>query len=262
MCTLTYIPQVDGFILTSNRDEQLNRPLALPPASLKLQNGVSATFAQDPQANGTWLVHADNQFTLCLLNGAFTIHQRKLPYRQSRGLVPLHFLEFYNNVTAFHENYNFEGIEPFTLVFIKHEENPIQNTVHEIRWDGTTAHLKKRNARKAIIWSSCTLYTPETVIQRENWFDTMLQNKQPNYSFSLTKPSYEHIDANDMLHFHQFGGNGDETQNIQMYRNRQARTVSITLIQQQAQKTTYIYTDLIQQKNYQISIHASEKLAV
>jgi hypothetical protein len=42
MCFVTYLPYQQGFVLTSNRDEHVERPKALPPKNIHLK--VSRCF--------------------------------------------------------------------------------------------------------------------------------------------------------------------------------------------------------------------------
>jgi uncharacterized protein with NRDE domain len=153
MCTLTYIPHPDHtFLLTSNRDESVTRLPALSPMSY-LHHGVSVIYPKDTQAGGTWLAVSENQFTLCLLNGAFTRHKHTPPYRHSRGLVITDFFT-YNEVTLFLKEYDFKGLEPFTLVIF---ESGKQHQVHEIRWDGEHVFHATKDYSIPHIWSSAML---------------------------------------------------------------------------------------------------------
>ena len=268
MCTLTYIPKNNGFILTSNRDEQLARPLAIPPQAVVLRNGVTATFARDPQANGTWLATADNGFTVCLLNGGFAAHTPVPPYRQSRGLVPLHFLEDYNDVPSFFYHYNFENIEPFTLLIFYKNKAKNENTVDEIRWDGRQKHHKNLNFRYPHIWSSCTLYTKETVAQREGWFELFLEkmkakavainNEKESGNLLQLSVQCQTITAEEMLGFHTFAGGENSQNSLLMYRKGQSRTVAITSILVENTCIQVLYYDIIQQKKQQLSFEISK----
>jgi hypothetical protein len=233
MCTLTYIPVSRGFILTSNRDEQIARKAALPPGSY-LHNGVEVVYPKDAQAGGTWIAAADNGYTLCLLNGAFQRHMPAPPYRRSRGLVLLDFFR-YNNPERFTREYDFEGIEPFTLVMIRKGEK--QNAVDELRWDGSSTHSRAVDASMPQIWSSATLYDPEVIHAREQWFSNWLEQ-------------FPRPDAFRLLAFHHFGGSGDEKNDILMNRENKLRTLSITSISYTEAGCMIMYDDLLAGKLY------------
>lgn len=226
MCTLTYIPNNNqGFILTSNRDESVLREPALPP-SIYEHNNIQLMYPKDPQGGGTWILSSSNQFTLCLLNGAFDRHIPNPPYRQSRGLVVTQFFD-YNDVERFVAEYPFAGIEPFTLVII-HKQTAIN--IHEVRWDGTTVHLKTIEGTKPQIWSSATLYEPEVIAARKKWFD----------EFVLIHPQLQ-----DMQRFHHFGGSGNAAVDVLINKGTILRTISITAIEANEERTIMHYEDLV-----------------
>ncbi len=128
MCTATYLPfRPQGYVLTHSRDEQAARPAALPPQLVTINDQVVA-FPRDPQGQGTWIA-TNAQTTVCLLNGAFAPHQRKERYKHSRGMVPLHFFE-YPSIEEFYTTYDFQDIEPFTLLCAE------IGRLTELRWDG------------------------------------------------------------------------------------------------------------------------------
>ena len=87
MCTVTILPLKghNSFVLTSNRDEATGRQ-TLPPKTYEVA-GSKMAFPKDVLAGGTWLGVSDRKRAICLLNGAFKKHERKLPYGKSRGVV-------------------------------------------------------------------------------------------------------------------------------------------------------------------------------
>lgn len=233
MCTVTFLPQGKrGFILTSNRDEKLTRPLAEPPRRYHLNSGI-VVYPKDPQANGTWIAMGSKNLSLCLLNGAFTNHVQRPPYRRSRGLVLLDFFD-YGTATKFMSSYDFEGIEPFTLLVLQTQD---ALSLVEIRWDGASIHLLPKDAAKPHIWSSATLYSPAVRLQREQWFDDFLttQAAQP---------------ATNILHFHRLGGDNDSRNALCMQRGNDFQTVSITSIKaNDIGEQVMTYQDLVRETN-------------
>src|SRR4051812_22764348 len=73
MCTVTYLPLKEGFIITSNRDERLVRKPADAPQIISGLN-TRILFPRDGEAGGTWIATSENNRTVCLLNGAFVPH--------------------------------------------------------------------------------------------------------------------------------------------------------------------------------------------
>ncbi|MEO8147531.1 MAG: NRDE family protein [Bacteroidia bacterium] len=234
MCTVTFLPLNNSdFVLTSNRDEQTIRKPALSPTIYNVHNSL-LVFPKDLQAEGTWIATSGIQFTLCLLNGAFKKHERKGSYRKSRGLMLLDFFK-YNNVNAFLNGYDFNDIEPFTLLILNTGGRHPQLT--EVRWDGEIIYPKEIDTTVPHIWSSATLYNKETIAARENWFTEFL-SKQTTYN------------ENTVLDFHHFGGNGDRGNSLVMNRDNVVRTVSITSIARKNNLTNMIYKDVINEKLY------------
>lgn len=237
MCTVTYLPVgANQFILTSNRDEQSIRKSALPPRKFSI--GAQAVYyPKDQQAGGTWIATSGSNYTLCLLNGARKKHLPNPPYKRSRGLMLLDFFD-YNNVELFAETYSFEGIEPFTLILL---ESIMEVKVYELLWDGENVQLREKNSALPMIWSSVTLYERHIIEERQQWFDVWLKER---LDFDLDK----------IMHFHEFGGNGNEHNDLKMNRNGQVLTVSITSIEKSESGTFMKYKDVASDTIYSLRI--------
>jgi hypothetical protein len=232
MCTVTFLPLGSkGFILTSNRDESPTRLPAQAPGRYRL-HGQVLIFPRDPTGGGTWIATSGNGVSLCLLNGAFGAHQPSPPYRQSRGQVLLDFFA-YDYAGEFATEYDFRGIEPFTLLVVRTEP---ALSLSEIRWDGQGVHLTAKGAGQPHIWSSATLYTPAVVRQREAWFADWLCDRDA-------------FRVEDILHFHHFAGGDDAVNGLRMHRADGPQTVSITSIAQQGRgEHVMVYEDLVQRR--------------
>ena len=151
MCTVTFLPTATGFLLTSNRDETPER--SETPVVAKQVGDVTVSFPKDPKAGGSWYASDQEAFSLVLLNGGFEKHKHRPPYRLSRGLVLLDFFK-YRNVSLYANDYNFNDIEPFTLLIVNHQDHV---TLDELIWDGHQLHHQHFEHPKAMIWSSSTL---------------------------------------------------------------------------------------------------------
>jgi len=159
MCTVTYIPIGENkFIFTSNRDEAPKRS-ATGMIEKKL-DAKSLLFPQDAKAKGTWISISNKNQLVCILNGAFIKHKHRPPYRLSRGIMALDFFN-YPTATDFFEKFDFEGIEPFTMIIFD------DGKLYEFRWDEKEKHIVQLDILKQYIWSSCTLYTEEIFIKME-----------------------------------------------------------------------------------------------
>ena len=224
MCTATYLPfSPTGFILTHSRDEKSIRPSSKLPNEFRI-GGQNVLFPQDPQGGGTWIA-ATAHTTVCLLNGAFTPHQPVPPYRHSRGLVIPHFFG-YPSLSAFVASYNFQGIEPFTLLIAE------AGRLSELRWNGRRLFTQEKDPNRPHIWSSVTLYTPDIVSKRESWFRRWqeIKNWLPD----------------EIRAFHLSAGETDPENALRMNRQNRYLTVSLTQVIRANNQTEFRYDDLTQ----------------
>lgn len=224
MCTVTFVPKsLNGFILTSNRDEAPGRE-TVPPTVYE-EAGVELFYPKDAVAGGTWIGISEKKRVVCLMNGGFVAHKREPFYRKSRGLVVKDFLVA-SEILKEIESYNFEEIEPFTAVLIDWN---FDLKLFQLVWDGTLHHLSEE-ALAPQIWSSSPLYPLELKKKREKWFSEFLfENLNPSES--------------EILNFHKTAGEGDVNSNIIMDRGF-IKTKSITQISRIDNKLEMKYEDL------------------
>ena len=239
MCTVTFVPVKDKFFITSNRDEKNSRGRALPPMLYNV-NGANLVFPKDANAGGSWIAINENGNTAVLLNGGFVKHEPVYPYKKSRGLVFLDIIAADEPVDYF-SNADLDNIEPFTLVLL------VNNRLFECRWDGSKKYQKELYNRFPYIWSSATLYDEATVQKREQWFASFLGK---NFA-----PTQE-----DILHFHQFTGDGDTHNDLKMDRNGLMSTVSVTSIAVDTASALMKYADLKDNKAFQQQIHFTSSM--
>ncbi|GAA5025622.1 hypothetical protein GCM10011506_10410 [Marivirga lumbricoides] len=212
MCTLTYLPlENQQFIITTNRDESPDRGLVTFPVYRHIE-GKNIIFPQDPKGGGSWVATSDNGISACLLNGAFEPHVPQPEYKISRGIILLEAIECIKP-DEFFKNYNFEGVEPFTIVVFFHDP---ELTLLEFRWDGINKHLKEFDASKPHIWASAQLYTKQAIKNRQKWFGEWLSK---NHNFSVK----------EIREFHKNAGSGDLSNDMIMDRGI-VKTVSISHI--------------------------------
>ena len=194
MCTVSYVPLKNNlFVLTSNRDESNERPTS-PPEEVII-NQTKVFFPRDMQAGGTWVAVGNNGRICCLLNGAFKLHERKLPYGKSRGKLILKSFE-YKNINEFFYKVDLREVEPFTLIIIDGNKNP---NIWEFRWDAAQKFIKKLESNQKYIWSSATLYNDNIRDQKEEWFIKYLNDTTNNTTENIFKfhSSFEvKIDSN------------------------------------------------------------------
>lgn len=254
MCTVTYIPGPSGFILTHNRDEAPSRsPQAI--VQEKTASGEDLIFPRDTQAGGTWIATSGKGQTACLLNGAFVLHTRQLPYRRSRGLLLLDFFDW-DDPDAFFQRYDLERIEPFTFLYFEKPANETDvQRVTELRWDGQQRFLKELSPQSPHFWCSATLYPPEMQIRREQVFIDWLTHQSPGHQ----SPTHQ-----SLITLHQTGSINDPENDYVMNRGGRVQTVSITQVLADEKNAHMKYLDLLGGKNSErrLMIHKRAAKAV
>lgn len=239
MCTVTFIPTRNTVFFTSNRDEKHRRSNAALPA---IHRGVTGKllFPQDGDAGGTWIAAHENGNAIVFLNGGFIAHTPRPPYRRSRGLILKDLIDHPEPVNHF-LTLDLQNIEPFTAV-IWDDQN-----LFECRWDGADKHNFQLDETSPYIWSSVTLYDPEVIRKRNSWFKEWLK-EQANPTQS------------DILHFHQFTGDGDCHNDLKMNRG-QVFTVSVTSMSVFKDHATMFYLDLKKNESFQQELVFEKSLA-
>lgn len=224
MCTVTIAPlkAENSFVLTSNRDEAPGRE-TIPPKMYRIA-GSKMAFPKDVLAGGTWLGISEQERVICLLNGEFKSHVRKLPYGKSRGVVVKDLLAA-EDFTEAAEGYELSEVEPFTIVAADWQKGLF---FAEFVWDGTKKHFKKLPL-KPHIWSSSPLYSSKMKELRENWFSALQEEQE------LTPEA--------LLNFHFSAGKGDKEQGVIMDRGF-VKTRSISQIVVSEGQADFFYKDL------------------
>ena len=228
MCTVSFVRANDSIIITSNRDEHIQRENAAAPAFHILQ-GKKIIFPQDSRAGGTWFAAADNGVVAVLLNGAFKKHIAQPPYRKSRGLILLEIIEA-DQPHSFFTTLNLDEIEPFTVVLYQ------CNLLYELRWDGTGKHEKQLDISGNYIWSSSTLYTDEIIEKREHLFQQFIHT-----------PAC--ITATAIYDFHA-SNNEDAENGFVIDRQTGMKTFSITQAVVNDIAINFLHSDLLQKKQF------------
>ena len=241
MCTVTYIPPVNGssFILTSNRDERLERQTA-PPA-MYAENGSSLWFPRDLRSGGSWIAINEEGRLCCLLNGAFLPHEKQEYHTLSRGKVLMEMAAVHSGVEEYFGERDLSHVEPFTILTIEHEQGMISHFSESI-WDGAEKHYQELDKQKPSIWSSVTLYGEEYRYIRGQLFQ------------QFYKEQHGHISPEKVYDFHTGNHTDNAALNVIMQREGGLKTVSITQVTLQDGKMVMKYFDLIEQTEHEIEV--------
>jgi hypothetical protein len=138
VCTLSFLPEKDGYVAAMNRDEQRSRAAALPPA-IRLAGEVSTLYPQEP-GGGTWIGGNSYGNLLALLNWYSKETKNLGEKSRSRGeLIPALLLESDADSTKRTlQQFDFKGIYPFRLFGVF----PVERLVREWLWDAERLSTK------------------------------------------------------------------------------------------------------------------------
>ncbi|KAA3621388.1 MAG: hypothetical protein DWQ02_27815 [Bacteroidetes bacterium] len=239
MCTVTYIPgQGKNFVLTSNRDEAPGR--SADEFGILETDGIKITFPRDKGAGGTWIAMASSDRVVCLLNGSYKKHSHQPPYKRSRGIMVLDFFK-YAGAKDFFDQYDFDGMEPFTLVIVEYGK------LWELRWDEESTHVKSLDAADFHLWASWTLYDETAQQKRLDWFEAWKRSANGEY-------------AEKILDFHQTAGDGDIRNDVVMNRDGRVQTIGITRVEKSDSAIGMVYYDLLNEQQQQTKLELNREL--
>jgi hypothetical protein len=129
MCTVTFIPKADGYLLAMNRDDLYTRASRLQIA--RIQFATHTAVHPQEAGGGTWIGTNQYGISFALLNWALPPNLNK---EKSRGTVIPQMLSATHLAGArfVFENVALAGTWPFRLIAIF----PAERIVNEWRWDG------------------------------------------------------------------------------------------------------------------------------
>ena len=155
MCIVSFYRKKDEFVLTHNRDEEINRVSSNQIIESE-RFGKNFFSPIDERANGTWIFYSE-QYIACILNGGIEkpIHFKE-KYRESRGIILLDLLK-YNAVSEFVESENLADVAPFTIfVFERTTKN-----AYLLYWNEQDLLVKDVSNQEIVTWCSSTLYSSD-----------------------------------------------------------------------------------------------------
>ncbi|HTG65676.1 MAG TPA: NRDE family protein [Flavobacterium sp.] len=228
MCTVSFVKSNGRIIITSNRDEKIIRPAAIPPRNYTV-NGKNVIFPKDPKAGGTWYIVDEKGTVLVLLNGAEEKHQLESSYRKSRGLVVLELISE-DSPKDYWDKINLENIEPFTIVLFQ------DNQLFQLRWNGNQKEKVILDTDEKHIWSSSTLYPSSIRNRRADLFYTFLEDKGL-------------LSESDMYQFHRYADEENTENGLVINRNGGMKTLSITQSVIEQNKVSILHYDLVANKD-------------
>jgi Transport and Golgi organisation 2 len=130
MCTVSFVPNENGFLLGMNRDESRFRPIALPP-EVYGRAGEFWIYPSEP-GGGTWIGINNSGLCLALINW-HTIPTRPVLRIVSRGIVVRELIQSQTSDVLYGLlcRLPLERMPPFRLIAVSLGES----AVREFRWD-------------------------------------------------------------------------------------------------------------------------------
>lgn len=159
MCTLSWLPEPEGYTLWFNRDELHTRAAELAPQAFRTVGGSGWLAPTDPDSGGTWLMVNQHGVTVALLNDYRTAGTAPADgTRESRGrLAPLVAdARTAEEAVAGLRALDLQRTPPFELVAIDGAGG-----VARLHWNGRRRRLTQHNEVAMPLTSSS--YAPERV---------------------------------------------------------------------------------------------------
>lgn len=155
MCTLTFVPTADGYVVGMNRDELRSRPAAHPP-QVRRRDGTEILCPTEP-AGETWIACSQRGVLMALLNWNDVEPGRLYAKTKSRGFV-IPTLIGEPDIAAVEST--FDGMTLNVLPFRLFGFFAGEKRAALWRWDGT------RKERRTLPWS------------RGHWFSSSLSDRE------------------------------------------------------------------------------------
>lgn len=170
MCTVSVVPEADGFRLLCNRDEQRQRAAALPPTRHVLDT-TCAVYPVDPVGGGTWVGVNDAGLAVALLNRTLIGRATPaVPGLHSRGQIVVRLLATRSLREAIVVGAELDPsmFNPFRLAVV-HDQ-----TAATLTSDGTTLTPQSLESFQPFMLTSSSLGDDVVTAPREALFERLV----------------------------------------------------------------------------------------
>jgi hypothetical protein len=166
MCTVSFLPNRDGFYLAMNRDEKLHRFIALAPAIMDLGRR-RAVFPREP-TGGTWISANDAGVCLALINWHRVAREAKHDDVISRGHVvrELAAKSTTDEIATSVGMLPLQNLRPFRLIAIA----PSERRLTEWRWNLESLTMRDHEWQRQH-WFSSGFDEPRAELERQRVCD-------------------------------------------------------------------------------------------
>ena len=217
MCSLSFLPQGNGFTVLMNRDERKDRPR---PQEIILSEmvGIEKAYPKDPSAGGTWLGVNNFGLAIALLN----FYPKSFAFRESltsRGLIIPKFLEHQEHAIAVQDfdRSSFKNFAPFRIVFLQ-IGRPVQIRI----WSGR--HLKRISRPFEMFF-----------LASSSWSDHFVRkHRTEQFKQLMNDIGQQDLSPRDLRQFH-FSRQGDQGATHLLMSRNDAQTTTISQIEVSAQ---------------------------
>jgi uncharacterized protein with NRDE domain len=169
MCTVSIVPLERGFRLACNRDEQVNRPRAMPPRVRSIDS-VRAMWPLDPLSNGTWIGVNEVGLTACLLNRHAAGQPPSPRGVISRGAIIPSLLRVRNLRSAVWAALSLRAasFQPFTLLLLQ------SGTLARVTNDSDKLRVRTGVLERPMVFTSSSLGDEQVLAPRRALFARMV----------------------------------------------------------------------------------------
>lgn len=223
MCTATWLRQQNSFILCFNRDESVNRQLAIPPQIKKIDD-VDIIMPIDPEGMGSWISVNEYGLAVCLLNnyGASFNYEKRQWLSRGQIIRDLSTSTCINDVDKRMEAMQLDNVRGFQILAICCSNN--EQLISSWIWDGTECQHVRDGQQ---IFSSSAFNTQPVVSNRQQIFERHIAEHE--------------VTIDSLRQFHSTENNKDGSLGICMIRP-EAQTVSYTEIHVDNDSVSMNYT--------------------
>ena len=169
MCTVSIVPLEGGFRLACNRDEQLNRPRAMPP-QVRSIDPVRAVWPLDPLTDGTWIGVNEVGLTGCLLNRHAAGQPSSSRRVISRGAIIPSLLHAQNlrSAVSMALSLRAASFQPFTLLLLQ------RGTLARVTSDSDSLRVQIGVLERPMMFTSSSLGDERVLAPRRALFARMV----------------------------------------------------------------------------------------
>jgi transport and Golgi organization protein 2 len=190
MCTLTFVPTVDGYLAGMNRDELLTRPAALPP-EIHERERMKLVYPREP-SGGTWIACNSHGNLLAVLNWNEFQPGSLREKRRTRGLVILCLILEENSFSTDFglKRLTLDGAFPFRLIGVFQNERKLiewcwdGGGIQQLTWPWSRKHWFSSSLSDTSATENrgrvCEASSLDPAVGSRSWLQTLHRSHEPD----------------------------------------------------------------------------------